>query len=177
MGGLPSQVLGGGGLPAATYLLPSRTPHPRDSGLQGEGRSGNKGVFVPSSWGAGVELASISPRFLSVAGALQAQPRSFPRWGAELQDPRAQVRARRPGPPWAFAGSTERRWGCPEVSLQEKEGTKPGRRRVQSAALAWARRPGSSSFCCHPPHFLAWPHPLHALAPRPCRHHAPGGFS
>lgn len=38
-------------LPAVTYLLPSRTPHPRDSSLQGEGPSRNKGSLFPAPGG------------------------------------------------------------------------------------------------------------------------------
>lgn len=136
-GASPSQVLGGGGLPAVTYLLPSTTPHPRDSDLLGEGQSWNKGVFVPGSWGAGVALVSVS-WFLRVPGVLEAQRRNLPRWGAVLHDPRAPVRARRPGPLWALKGSTERPWGC---RSRKKRGWKkePGTRRVQSPdpGLLW----------------------------------------
>lgn len=79
-GASPSQVLGGGGLPAVTCLLLSTTPHPRDSGLPGEGQSWNKGVFVPDSWGAGVALARVS-LFLSVPGGTRGLAPQSPQMG------------------------------------------------------------------------------------------------
>lgn len=58
------------------------------------------------------------------------------------------------------------------VSLQKEEGTEEEARNQAGlelwspAALVTVQRPGSSSFCCHPP-FLARPHPLHARPPSP----------
>lgn len=125
-------------LPAVTYLLPSRTPHPRDSSLQGEGPSRNKGSLFPAPGGR--ELGWLSfLRFSVCQGYLRFSAAVPP--GGVPSSTTLELRSGRgaPGHRGLFQGLRRDPGGVWGVSLQEKEGTKPERRQIQSAdqRLLW----------------------------------------